>query len=98
MRCFIGVVKVHWYLSVSAFPLNSSIERISGNLLPPAVIENRIQNPMNGRRGNIDRKRKFLKTLVFMQGVCKKVSEKYCYAIHELCLHQNDRCKRFALV
>ena len=27
-----------------------------------------------------------------------KVSAKYCYAIHELRLHQNDRCKRFTLV
>ena len=26
------------------------------------------------------------------------VSAKYCYAIHELRLHQNDRCKRFTLV
>ena len=26
------------------------------------------------------------------------VSAKYCYAIHELRLHQNDRCKRFSLV
>lgn len=28
----------------------------------------------------------------------KSVSAKYCYAIHELRLHQNDRCKRFTLV
>ena len=28
----------------------------------------------------------------------KWVSAKYCYAIHELRLHQNDRCKRFTLV
>ena len=32
---------------------------------------------------------------------CKKgvkmVSAKYCYAAHESRLHQNDRCKRFAL-
>ncbi len=27
-----------------------------------------------------------------------KVSAKYCYATHELRLHQNDRCKRFTLV
>ena len=27
----------------------------------------------------------------------KKVSAKYCYAAHESRLHQNDRCKRFAL-
>ena len=27
-----------------------------------------------------------------------EVSAKYCYAIHELRLHQNDRCKRFTLV
>lgn len=26
-----------------------------------------------------------------------KVSAKYCYAAHESRLHQNDRCKRFAL-
>ena len=26
------------------------------------------------------------------------VSAKYCYATHELRLHQNDRCKRFTLV
>ena len=26
------------------------------------------------------------------------VSAKYCYAAHELRLHQNDRCKRFTLV
>ena len=26
-----------------------------------------------------------------------KVSAKYCYATHELRLHQNDRCKRFTL-
>ena len=26
-----------------------------------------------------------------------KVSAKYCYAAHELRLHQNDRCKRFTL-
>lgn len=25
------------------------------------------------------------------------VSAKYCYAAHESRLHQNDRCKRFAL-
>ena len=25
------------------------------------------------------------------------VSAKYCYATHELRLHQNDRCKRFTL-
>ena len=29
------------------------------------------------------------------QSLC--VSAKYCYATHELRLHQNDRCKRFAL-
>ena len=28
----------------------------------------------------------------------KCVSAKYCYATHELRLHQNDRCKRFTLV
>ena len=28
---------------------------------------------------------------------CKFVSAKYCYAAHESRLHQNDRCKRFAL-
>ena len=27
----------------------------------------------------------------------KNVSAKYCYAAHESRLHQNDRCKRFAL-
>ena len=27
----------------------------------------------------------------------KRVSAKYCYATHELRLHQNDRCKRFTL-
>ena len=27
----------------------------------------------------------------------KLVSAKYCYAAHESRLHQNDRCKRFAL-
>ena len=27
----------------------------------------------------------------------KTVSAKYCYAAHESRLHQNDRCKRFAL-
>ena len=27
-----------------------------------------------------------------------RVSAKYCYATHELRLHQNDRCKRFTLV
>ena len=26
------------------------------------------------------------------------VSAKYCYATHELRLHQNDRCKRFTLI
>ena len=26
-----------------------------------------------------------------------EVSAKYCYAAHESRLHQNDRCKRFAL-
>ena len=26
-----------------------------------------------------------------------KVSAKYCYATHQLRLHQNDRCKRFTL-
>ena len=26
-----------------------------------------------------------------------RVSVKYCYATHELRLHQNDRCKRFTL-
>ena len=26
-----------------------------------------------------------------------RVSAKYCYAAHESRLHQNDRCKRFAL-
>ena len=30
--------------------------------------------------------------------IISKVSAKYCYAIHELRLHQNDRCKRFTLV
>ena len=29
--------------------------------------------------------------------VYKNVSAKYCYAAHESRLHQNDRCKRFAL-
>ena len=29
--------------------------------------------------------------------ICFKVSAKYCYAAHESRLHQNDRCKRFAL-
>ena len=28
---------------------------------------------------------------------CKGVSAKYCHAAHESRLHQNDRCKRFAL-
>ena len=28
---------------------------------------------------------------------CINVSAKYCYAAHESRLHQNDRCKRFAL-
>ena len=27
----------------------------------------------------------------------RSVSAKYCYAAHESRLHQNDRCKRFAL-
>ncbi len=31
-------------------------------------------------------------------GCMSSVSAKYCYAIHELRLHQNDRCKRFTLV
>lgn len=42
---------------------------------PPAGIGNRIQNPVNGRRGNIGRERKLLNTLIFMQGVCKKSSQ-----------------------
>lgn len=33
--------------------------------------------------------------IVIMGG--EKVSAKYCYAAHESRLHQNDRCKRFAL-
>ena len=32
-----------------------------------------------------------------IQIVKKIVSAKYCYAAHESRLHQNDRCKRFAL-
>ena len=31
-------------------------------------------------------------------GLLINVSAKYCYAAHELRLHQNDRCKRFTLV
>ena len=30
-------------------------------------------------------------------GISREVSAKYCYAAHESRLHQNDRCKRFAL-
>ena len=37
-----------------------------------------------------------LKAYIFV-GVMTYVSAKYCYATHELRLHQNDRCKRFAL-
>lgn len=33
----------------------------------------------------------------YFENCCYKVSAKYCYAIHELRLHQNDRCKRFTL-
>ena len=44
-----------------------------------------------------------IKNIVRMYGNCFifgrlwKVSAKYCYAAHESRLHQNDRCKRFAL-
>ena len=34
---------------------------------------------------------------LFRKKVVKRVSAKYCYAAHESRLHQNDRCKRFAL-
>ena len=34
------------------------------------------------------------KTYIFIMPI---VSAKYCYAAHESRLHQNDRCKRFAL-
>ena len=33
----------------------------------------------------------------FYYGIALYVSAKYCYAAHESRLHQNDRCKRFAL-
>ena len=33
----------------------------------------------------------------FTRPIREKVSAKYCYAAHESRLHQNDRCKRFAL-
>ena len=32
-----------------------------------------------------------------ISNVSSEVSAKYCYAAHESRLHQNDRCKRFAL-
>ena len=38
---------------------------------------------------------KFLYTLLLSLYIF--VSAKYCYAAHESRLHQNDRCKRFAL-
>ena len=37
-------------------------------------------------------------SLVEILGYTGFVSAKYCYATHELRLHQNDRCKRFTLV
>ena len=33
----------------------------------------------------------------FEEMIRSNVSAKYCYAAHESRLHQNDRCKRFAL-
>ena len=35
--------------------------------------------------------------LLLEAAVPLEVSAKYCYAAHESRLHQNDRCKRFAL-
>ena len=35
--------------------------------------------------------------LIFRAKKTSSVSAKYCYAAHESRLHQNDRCKRFAL-
>lgn len=37
------------------------------------------------------------KTLDNLYHFSINVSAKYCYAAHESRLHQNDRCKRFAL-
>ena len=36
-------------------------------------------------------------TLACRAAIPQSVSAKYCYAAHESRLHQNDRCKRFAL-
>ena len=39
-----------------------------------------------------------IKDIQELKSVDSIVSAKYCYATHELRLHQNDRCKRFTLV
>ena len=39
----------------------------------------------------------YYNVLINTQELRDFVSAKYCYATHELRLHQNDRCKRFTL-
>ena len=44
-----------------------------------------------------NRKKEVYKPKPMTEGKRNLVSAKYCYATHELRLHQNDRCKRFTL-
>ena len=85
--------KYHSELANEISNINLAIQRIQDEL---KFISNCLMDDLlsYGKNTGIENKEKELELLKDSQSI---VSAKYCYAAHESRLHQNDRCKRFAL-
>ncbi len=81
--------------------MGGTYTQVGDYLLPSLILPEQQDQPIEvwGQRHAryLKQHHKIIYMNLLTSGKLNDVSAKYCYAAHESRLHQNDRCKRFAL-